>query len=133
MGNEAIDYINRDIVNVKNELHTLNKIVRDGNGQPSLIQQVTNLSNRVESVEINLQSEMQELREAVESFHEYTTERSSVSWQFKAAIFVALITSLSSIFINWQNNQSYTSDEIKSRQQQVEINEKLDKLLSQKK
>ena len=30
--NTAIDYLNRDIVNIKNELQTLNKLVRDGNG-----------------------------------------------------------------------------------------------------
>ena len=30
--NTAIDYINRDIVNVKTELQTLSKLIRDGNG-----------------------------------------------------------------------------------------------------
>ena len=38
--NTAIDYINRDIVNVKTELQTLSKLIRDGNGQPSIMQQV---------------------------------------------------------------------------------------------
>ena len=42
--NTAIDYINRDIVNVKTELQTLSKLIRDGNGQPSIMQQVATMN-----------------------------------------------------------------------------------------
>ena len=45
--NTAIDYINRDIVNIKTELQGLSKLIRDGNGQPSLMQQVATLSSEI--------------------------------------------------------------------------------------
>lgn len=133
MGNEAIDYINRDIVNVKSEIQTLNKLVRDGNGQPSLIQQVTTLSNRVGNMEINLHGELQEIRECVESLKQSTLNRSRLSWQFKTAIFVALITSFTSIYINWQNNQIEKALNESDKVSIVELNNKLDKLLQQRK
>jgi hypothetical protein len=132
MANEPIDYLNRDIVNVKTELNTLSKIVRDGNGQPSLIQQVANLSNRVENVELNLQTEMQELREAVETFHQYTTEKSTTTWQVKAAIVVALITSFTSIIINWQDKHEANIQQEISHEHVDLLNKKLDKLLDQR-
>ena len=133
MGNEAIDYINRDIVNVKKELEVLNKLVRDGNGQPSLIQQVTVLSNRVVHVETNLQNEICELKECVESFRQETLSRSRLSWQFKTAVLVALITSLTSILINYQNNSKADDVQHIDKGTITELNNKLDKILSQKK
>ncbi len=54
MANDAIDYINRDIVNVKEELRTISKLVRDGNGQPSLMQQVTMLQSDIGRIEVEL-------------------------------------------------------------------------------
>lgn len=133
MPNDAIDYINRDIVNVKKELEVLNKLVRDGNGQPSLIQQVTTLSNRVQNVEVDLQHEMCELKDTVESFRQEILHRSKLSWQFKTAVLVALITSLTSIFINYQNNSAQSNTNQVEQAAIVELNAKLDKILSQKK
>lgn len=133
MANEAIDYINRDIVNVKKELDTLNKLVRDGNGQPSLIQQVTTLSNRVENLETNVHHEMCELKESFEEFKEAALTRSKLSWQFKTAILVALITSLTSIYINYTNLQAAENQQHVDRVTIEELNYKLDKILSQKK
>lgn len=133
MANEAIDYINRDIVNVKKELETLNKLVRDGNGQPSLIQQVTVLTNKIEHVETNLQHELCAVKDGLESLKTEYLNRSKLSWQFKTAVLVALITSLTSIFINYQNNVANEHQQHMDNATIMELNSKLDRILSQRK
>jgi hypothetical protein len=101
--NSAIDYINRDIVNVKNELHTLNKLVRDGNGQPSLLQQVTSLNSKVEGIESTLTQELCNLHAKVAACNALHGNKEDMPWQYRSAIIVALITSLTSIIIHFAN------------------------------
>ena len=101
--NSAIDYINRDIVNVKNELHTLSKLVRDGNGQPSLIQQVAGLCGKVESIECTLSQELDNLHAKVAACKAHSSNKEEMSWQYRSAIIVSLITSLTSIIIHFAN------------------------------
>lgn len=98
--NTAIEYINKDIVNVKLELQTLNKLVRDGNGQPSLLQQVSKISSDLTHLEVGLKEELNSIKEAMKNHHEYAIEKNKTSWQFKSAVWVALITSLASVFIH---------------------------------
>ena len=146
MGNDAIDYINRDIVNVKTELQTLNKLVRDGNGQPSLIQQVATLQQDIKYIEVNLKDEICNLSDRIDAYQTtaeniaaQAAEKNNVSWQFKAAIIVALISSLTSIAINWQSNhdtvkaadiEQLTSEHMRSEKA---LSQKIDKLLGDKK
>lgn len=101
--NSAIDYINRDIVNVKNELHTLSKLVRDGNGQPSLIQQVAGLNSKVEGIEHTLTQELDSLHAKVAACKALHSGKEEMPWQYRSAIIVALITSLTSIIIHFAN------------------------------
>ena len=98
--NTAISYINKDIVNVKLELQTLNKLVRDGNGQPSLLQQVSKISSDLTHLEISLKEELSTIKDAMKNHHEYAVERNKTSWQFKSAVWVALITSMASVLIH---------------------------------
>lgn len=124
--NDAIDYINRDIVNVKNELQVLSKLVRDGNGQPSLIQQVNTISNRLDNVEMNLTKGISELKTSIEAHQKTIAEKSAVSWQLKVAILVACISSATSIYINWQDRTDHTLDNKASIQS---LEKKLDTLI----
>jgi hypothetical protein len=103
--NTAIDYINRDIVNIKNELHTLSKLVRDGNGQPSLMQQTNTLSNDLEHLEVKLTEELKNLRIIINTCRSAHLEKDKVSWQFKTAVWVALITGLTGVVIQLLNNK----------------------------
>jgi len=52
MANDAIDYINRDIVNVKEELRTISKLVRDAKAQPSLMKQVNMFKSDIGRIEV---------------------------------------------------------------------------------
>ena len=97
--NAVVDYINKDIVNIKNELQTLNKLVRDGNGQPSLMQQVATISTDLNHIESSLKENMNELKEAVKNHHQFSVDKNKTSWQFKSAVWVALITSVGSVAI----------------------------------
>jgi hypothetical protein len=99
--NTAIDYINRDIVNIKTELQSLSKLIRDGNGQPSLMQQVTTLSNEIVHLESEIKKDINELKSHVTYNHIEQTTKSQLSWQFRTAIIVALITSITSIIVNF--------------------------------
>ncbi len=123
MANDAIDYINRDIVNVKEELRTISKLVRDGNGQPSLMQQVTMLQGDINRIEIDLKEQIINLQTSVDSFRSKEKERNSLAWQFKTAIAVALISSFTSIYLHYNSTKS--SDTEKALQTIVE---KIDKL-----
>ena len=123
MSNDAIDYINRDIVNVKEDLRTISKLVRDGNGQPSLIQQVTILQSDIGRIEIELKEQILNLQSSVDSFRAKEKERNTLNWQFKTAIGVALITSFTSVFLQYINNK--TSETEKNLSQIVE---RLDKV-----
>jgi hypothetical protein len=98
--NTAVDYINRDIVNIKMELQNLNKLVRDGNGQPSLMQQVTMISADLGHLEAEIKEAIHDLKQAVKNHHEFSVEKNKMSWQFKSAVWVALITSFSSVAIH---------------------------------
>ena len=123
MGNEAIDYINRDIVNVKNELQTISKLVRDGNGQPSLIAQVTSLNSDMERLNSEFKTELKNLQESVDGIKKSIDEKNTLSWQFKTALILALITSFTSIFINYSTNKA---DEHTFVQAIEELNRKID-------
>lgn len=93
--NTAIDYINRDIVNVKTELQTLSKLIRDGNGQPSIMQQVA-----ATNIEMSLlKDELHSLRESIDSYVQNNTKKEVMSWQFKAAVYVALISSVTTLIM----------------------------------
>lgn len=93
--NTAIDYINRDIVNVKTELQTLSKLIRDGNGQPSIMQQVA-----ATNIEMSLlKDELHSLRESIDSYVQNNTNKEVISWQFKAAVYVALISSVTTLIM----------------------------------
>lgn len=124
MGNEAIDYINRDIVNVKNELHTISKLVRDGNGQPSLIQQVASLRSDVNGLETELHVQLNEIQKNMDSCKAAFNEKSRISWQFKAVIIAALISSVTSVFIH------FSKPDADERQKETErlLHQLLDKL-----
>lgn len=124
MGNEAIDYINRDIVNVKNELHTISKLVRDGNGQPSLIQQVASLRSDVNGLETELHVQLNEIQKNMDSCKAAFSEKSRISWQFKAVIIAALISSITSVFIH------FSKPDVDERQKETErlLHQLLDKL-----
>ncbi len=101
MANEAIDYINRDIVNVKSELQTISKLVRDGNGQPSLIQQVSTVRNEISHLDTKLTTQLEELTENVEAIKRTNLEGANLSWQFKAVVVAALLSSLTSLIIHF--------------------------------
>jgi len=95
--NTAIDYINRDIVNIKSDIQSLSKLLRDGNGQPSLMQQVATLNVEIVHLENQIRQEMFSLKEAVTTCANQSSEKNKLSWHFKTAIFVALITSITSL------------------------------------
>jgi len=124
MANDAIDYINRDIVGVKNELHILNKLVRDGNGQPSLIQQVTNLNNKVSHLELTLHEELADIKKCI-------LEKERITWHFKTAVFVAIIAAASSIYINMVNTADKNNYKNYNSVAIEELNSKIDKLIMQ--
>jgi hypothetical protein len=98
--NTAIDYLNRDIVNIKNELQILNKVVRDGNGQPSLVQQVTSIRADLNHFEADVKESLEDLKTSVCNYHKESLEKETVAWQFKGAIYVALISSITSILVS---------------------------------
>lgn len=123
MGNEAIDYINRDIVNVKEDLRTISKLVRDGNGQPSLMQQVTMLQSDIARIEVELKEQIINLQAGVDAVRAKDKERNTLNWQFKTAIAVALISSFTSIYMYYISNKDNNTDKALTQ-----IIEKLDKL-----
>lgn len=122
MANEAIDYINRDIVNVKEDLRTISKLVRDGNGQPSLMQQVTTLQGDINRIEIDLKEQILNLQSSVDNFRAKEKERNTLAWQFKTAIAVALISSFTSIYLHYMRTETNNTEKMLSQ-----IIEKLDK------
>lgn len=99
--NTAIDYLNRDIVNVKTELQTLNKLVRDGNGQPSLLARVTTLSSDMAYMQTEVKKEIEGLKDMICQHHKDTMEKNKLNWQFKTAVFVAVIGSASSLLMHF--------------------------------
>lgn len=123
MANDAIDYINRDIVNVKEDLRTISKLVRDGNGQPSLMQQVTMLQSDIGRIEIEIKEQIITLQTSVDNFRAKEKERNTLTWQFKSAIAVALISSFTSIYMHYTSSRATETE--KALQQLVE---KIDKL-----
>ena len=99
--NTAIDYLNRDIVNIKNELETLNKHVRDGNGQPSLMQQVSTLTSDLSHFQKEVCLEIKELKEMIASNHKAISEKNKLNWQFKTAVLVALLSSITTLTMHF--------------------------------
>jgi len=120
MANEAIDYINRDIVNVKSELQTISKLVRDGNGQPSLIQQVATLHNEINHLDIKIAAQIEDLSKNIDNLQKTNAEGANLSWQFKAVIAAAIISSFTSLIIHFTSTRH---DELMGQ-----IIERLDKL-----
>lgn len=127
MANEAIDYINRDIVNVKEDLRLISKLVRDGNGQPSLIQQVTMLQSDLGRIEFELKEQIINLQSSVDLIKAKEKERNTLNWQFKTAIGVAIITSFTSIFLHYASNDKPSENVEKTLQQIVDRLDKLPK------
>ena len=123
MANDAIDYINRDIVNVKEDLRLLSKLVRDGNGQPSLIQQVTMLQSDIGRIEVELKEQLINLQSSIDTCKAKDKERSTLNWQFKTAIAVALISSFTSIYLHYMDSKPDNTEKTL-----VQILEKIDKL-----
>ena len=110
--NTAIDYINRDIVNVKEDINTLSKIVRDGNGHPSLMQQVATISNDITHLRAEIDGRFHETRDLLETqyreLHSSVTkctakhnEEKKLDWQFKTAVWVSLIGSITSLLMHF--------------------------------
>jgi hypothetical protein len=99
--NTAIDYLNRDIVNIKNELQTLNKLVRDGNGQPSLIQQVTAITTNLQHFQHEVCTQIEDLKTTMSHQHTVAIDRSKSSWQHRTAVWVALISAIASIIMHF--------------------------------
>ena len=128
MANDAIDYINRDIVNVKNEIQILNKLVRDGNGQPSLMLQVSTLQGNIGLLEATVREEISQLAGSINSLKREAEEKNKLTFQLKTAIIVALISSATSIFIHF-----YSKSDVKDDVAQQQIIEKLDTLIKTKK
>ena len=130
MANDAIDYINRDIVNVKRELENLNRIVISGNGQPPLTTQVATLQSDVKAFEKNTKEEIEGVKESINTMNTNVSEKNYSSWQFKTAILVALISSITSIYLGWKQNQSLNPADTQAI---LQLSNKIDKLLEQKK
>jgi len=130
MANDAIDYINRDIVNVKRELENLNRIVISGNGQPPLTTQVATLQSDVKAFEKNTKEEIEGVKESINTMNKNVSEKNYSSWQFKTAILVALISSITSIYLGWKQNQSLNPADTQAI---LQLSNKIDKLLEQKK
>lgn len=124
--NTAIDYINREIINIKHDIEILSKLIRDGNGSPSLIQQVTTLNIEMRNVQEELKLELSELKDMIKSSRQTNVEKERNSWQFKTAIVVVVVSSLTSIFLNMQNG-----DRRKQDQAIVEMTQKIDILSAQ--
>jgi len=99
--NTAIDYLNRDIVNIKTDIAVLNKIVRDGNGQPSLLQQVATMRSEISHFEAEMREAVHDIKQTMDNHHRVTLDNNKMSWQFKASLAVAVITSLTSILIHF--------------------------------
>ena len=110
--NTAIDYINRDIVNVKDDLQVLSKIVRDGNGHPSLMQQVSTLQNDIIHLRAEIDGRFSENRELVMTYHEDLQtsidrceekhkEKQKLHWHIQTAIWVALIGSITDLLVHF--------------------------------
>ena len=121
--NTAIDYLNREIVNIKHDIEGLSKLIRDGNGSPSLIQQVTTLNIEMRNVQEELKKELSELKDMVKSSRQTNAESERNSWQFKTSIAVVVISSLTSVYLSMQNG-----DRRKQDQAIVELTQKIDKL-----
>lgn len=99
--NTAIDYLNRDIVNIKTELQLLNKVVKDGNGQPSLIQQVTALTINLNHLQHEMVVAIDDLKQTMCEHHKVATKNNSMNWQFKTAVWVAFISSMSTLIMHF--------------------------------
>jgi hypothetical protein len=110
--NTAIDYINRDIINVKEDLANISKIVRDGNGHPSLMQQVATLNNDVTHLRAEIDSRFNETRDLMEVYHNemYSAinkcdakhaKQQGLHWHMQTAIWVALISSVTDLLIHF--------------------------------
>ena len=124
--NTAIDYLNREIVTIKKDIEVLSKLIRDGNGSPSLIQQVTTLNIEMRNAQEELKKQLPELKDMIKSSRQTNAESQRNSWQFKTAIAVVVISSLTSIYLNMQNG-----DRRKQDQAIVELTQKIDKLSTQ--
>jgi hypothetical protein len=110
--NTAIDYINRDIVNVKEDLANISKIVRDGNGHPSLMQQVATINNDIAHLRAEIEGRFGETRDLMEVYHNemYSainkcdakhSKQQGLHWHMQTAIWVALISSVTDLLIHF--------------------------------
>jgi hypothetical protein len=95
--NVEFNVLDRDIQHLKEELQVLSKLLRDGNGQPSIMQQISILNTEI----TGLRNDLFELKESLHYWKDSQDNKESMSWQFKTAIFVALISSVTSLIINF--------------------------------
>jgi hypothetical protein len=68
-------------------------------------------------------TELKNLQESVDGIKKSIDEKNTLSWQFKTALILALITSFTSIFINYSTNKA---DEHSLVQAIEELNRKID-------
>jgi hypothetical protein len=99
--NIAIDYLNRDIENIKLELQLLNKVVKDGNGQPSLVQQVTALTINLNHLQHEMAVAIDDLKQTMCNHHKAATTNNRMNWQFKMGVIVAVISSISTLIMHF--------------------------------
>jgi hypothetical protein len=100
MGKDAdysFEVLDRDITHLKNELQVLSKLLRDGNGQPSIMQQISSINTEM----VGLRNDLYELRDSIQYWRDSEANKESMSWQFKTAILVALMSSVTSLIINF--------------------------------
>jgi len=75
------------------------------------------------NVQEELKKELSELKDMIKSGRQSNAKKDRNSWQFKTAIAVVVISSLTSIYLNMQNG-----DRRKQDQAIVELTQKIDKL-----
>ena len=88
-------------LNIKTELQILNKVVKDGNGQPSLIQQVTALTINLNHLQHEMAVAIDDLKQTMCEHHKVATKNNSMNWQFKTAVWVAFISSMSTLIMHF--------------------------------
>lgn len=93
----SFEVLDRDIQHLKSELYVLSKLLRDGNGQPSIMQQISSINTEI----VGIRNDLCELKDSLHYWRESESNKESMSWQFKTAIFVALISSVTSLIINF--------------------------------
>ena len=104
--NTAIDYVNRDIVSVKKDIEVLSKLIRDGNGTPSLIQQVTTLNIEMSVMQDDLRKGMTAMTDDISYIRKLVSDHEKSAWQFKTAVILAILSSFTTIYVQMSKNSN---------------------------